>query len=75
VGDEVYGGAPLLLSTLKRNFRLKPGKTENPLINRVALHAAELTISHPTTNTDVSIIPPLPHDFEVALKYLRRHAT
>lgn len=75
VGDELYGGAPLLLSSLKRNFRLKPGKTENPLINRVALHAAELTVAHPTTNSPVTITSPIPHDFEVALKYLRRNAS
>jgi len=75
VGDQLYGGAPLMLSSIKRNFRLKPGKTENPLISRVALHAAELTITHPTTNDPVTITSPLPHDFEVALKYLRRNAT
>ena len=75
VGDQLYGGAPLLLSSLKRNFHLKPGKTENPLISRVALHAAELTVAHPITKNDVTITSPLPHDFEVALKYLRRNAS
>ena len=75
VGDQLYGGAPLLLSSLKRNFHLKPGKTENPLISRVALHAAELTVAHPATNSPVTITSPIPHDFEVALKYLRRNAS
>ena len=75
VGDQLYGGAPLMLSSIKRNFRLKPGKTENPLISRVALHAAELTITHPITNSSVTITSPVPHDFEVALKYLRRNAS
>jgi RluA family pseudouridine synthase len=75
VGDQLYGGAPLLLSSIKRTFRLKPGKTENPLISRVALHAAELSLTHPTTSTSVTISSPIPHDFEVALKYLRRNAS
>jgi RluA family pseudouridine synthase len=75
VGDELYGGAPLMLSSLKRNYRLKPNKTENPLISRVALHAAELIVTHPVSNDPVNITSPLPHDFEVALKFLRRHAS
>ena len=40
-GDRVYGGRPLLLSELKDEYRLKPGKTERPLIATVALHADE----------------------------------
>ena len=30
VGDPIYGGPPLLLSTLKPGYRLKPGQTERP---------------------------------------------
>jgi RluA family pseudouridine synthase len=74
VGDQLYGGAPLLLSSLKRDYRLKANKSENPLINRVALHAHELSLTHPTTSEPVAISSPLPHDMEVALKFLRRHA-
>jgi RluA family pseudouridine synthase len=73
-GDSLYGGPPLLLSTLKRDYHLKPGKTERPLIDRVALHAQELIVAHPATNAEVTIQSPLPHDLEVALKYLRRYA-
>ena len=32
VGDELYGGKPLWLSRLKKDFRLKPGQEERPLI-------------------------------------------
>jgi len=73
-GDTLYDGHPLLLSSLKKNFRLKPGHTENPLLRRVALHAHELIVAHPTTGADAVIQSPLPHDMEVALKFLRRHA-
>ncbi len=75
VGDTVYGGAPLNLSSLKPNYRLKRGRTERPLLDRVALHAHELTVRHPDTGADVTITSPLPHDMEVALKFLRRHAS
>jgi RluA family pseudouridine synthase len=73
-GDTLYGGAPLLLSSLKSNYRLKSGRTERPLLDRVALHAHELIVKHPLTDADVTITSALPHDMEVALKYLRRHA-
>ena len=74
VGDRVYGGKPLLLSWLKTDFRLKPGKTERPLISMTALHAESLTLSHPVTGAEVEAAAPWPKDLEVAVKYLRRYA-
>lgn len=74
VGDALYGGAPLLLSRIKRSFRLKPGKIERPLISRVALHMEKLTLPHPVTGETVTITAPLPKDLTVALKYLRLYA-
>ncbi len=73
VGDALYGGKPLLLSRLKRDYRLKPGRTERPLLARVALHAEELTLVHPITGVTVTFTAPLPKDLRVALKYLREH--
>jgi RluA family pseudouridine synthase len=74
VGDKLYGGPQLLLSKLKKDYRLKRGRTENPLMDRVALHAHELRVTHPATGAEVVITSPLPHDMEVALKMLRKHA-
>ena len=74
VGDALYGGNQLLLSSMKMDYHLKPKKTERPLIDRVALHAAELKLVHPVTGTEVNIVSPLPKDLTVALKYLRRYA-
>lgn len=71
IGDKLYGGKPLWLSRLKRDFRLKPGREERPLIARVALHAEELSLLHPVTNQPVTITAPLPKDLRVALRYLR----
>jgi RluA family pseudouridine synthase len=75
VGDELYGGAPLLLSNLKRDYR--PPKTghEQPLIARVALHAESLVVEHPETRQPVPITAPWPNDLEVGLKYLRKFAS
>lgn len=39
VFDEQYGGEKLYLSDIKRNFNLKKNTEEQPLIQRVALHA------------------------------------
>ena len=74
VGDELYGGPPLLLSSLKPAYRLKPGRAEKPLISRPALHAAELVVRPPGAAQSVAIRAPWPKDLAVAVKYLRRYA-
>ena len=74
VGDELYGGKKLWLSRLKRDYRLKEGREERPLISRVALHAEELTLPHPVTHELVTIKSEWPKDLRVALKYLRQYA-
>ena len=74
VGDELYGGKFLWLSRLKRDYRLKPGREERPLIGRTALHASELSLPHPVTNETIRIKSELPKDFRVGLKYLRLYS-
>jgi RluA family pseudouridine synthase len=74
VGDSLYGGKPLWLSRLKRDYRLKPGHEERPLIARVALHAEQLELSHPISGETLKISSPWPKDMNVALKYLRKFA-
>jgi RluA family pseudouridine synthase len=73
-GDELYGGKPLWLSRLKKDFRLKPGREERALISRAAMHAEELILPHPVTNETVTIKSEWPKDLKVALKYLRQYA-
>jgi RluA family pseudouridine synthase len=72
VNDALYGdpGRKLLLSELKRRY--KGREEERPLIARLALHASELSFLHPATRAPLTVAAPLPHDFEVALKYLRK---
>jgi len=71
VGDELYGGGPLLLSRLKKEYRLKSGRVERPLLARVTLHAEELALPHPVTGEAVTVTAPWPKDLRVAVKYLR----
>lgn len=74
VGDELYGGHPLLLSQLKRDYRPSREGHEQPLIGRLALHAESLVVAHPVTKAATTIQSPWPRDVEVALKYLRKFA-
>ncbi|HZZ56761.1 MAG TPA: RluA family pseudouridine synthase [Opitutaceae bacterium] len=72
LGDAFYGDpeARLLLSDLKRGY--KGREKEKPMIDRLALHAGELTFVHPLTGQPVTVAAPLPREFEVALKYMRK---
>jgi 23S rRNA-/tRNA-specific pseudouridylate synthase len=74
LNDPFYGNPDisLRLSSLKRGY--KGRADEKPLLDRLALHASELTLKHPTTREPFTITAPLPHEFEVALKYLRKFA-
>ncbi len=74
VGDELYGGTLLRLSRLKKGYRLKPKRTERPLLERVALHAEELALAHPVSGEPLRITAAWPKDLLVAVKYLRRYA-
>lgn len=74
VGDDTYGGKPLWLSSLKSDYRLKPGREERPLLARPALHAEELKLAHPITKEALTITAPWPKDLKVAVKYLRQYA-
>lgn len=75
LNDPFYGtpDVQLLLSNFKRGY--KGREEEKPMIDRLALHATELTVIHPVTLAPVTIKAPIPHEFEVALKYLRKFAS
>lgn len=74
LNDPFYGDPELrlLLSDFKRGY--KGRDEEKPLIGRLALHASELTLKHPLTREPLTLVAPLPHEFEVTLKYLRKFA-
>ena len=74
VGDAYYGGQLLMLSKIKPNYRPRRDGTEQPLLDRTALHYSKLSFAHPMTGVPVEIESPLAKDMQVALKYLRKYA-
>ena len=55
-------------------MRLMGRGAERPLISRLALHARSLSLIHPALHTPMEIVAPIPREFEIALKYLRKFA-
>jgi RluA family pseudouridine synthase len=74
VGDETNGGKNLWLSRLKKDFYLKPGREERPLISQTALHLEELNLVNPAAQIPLTIKSEWPKQLRVALKYLRQYA-
>ncbi len=74
LNDALYGDPAerLFLSDLKRSY--KGREEERPLIGRLALHASELGVTHPLTRAPLRLAAPLPREFEIALRNLRRYA-
>jgi 23S rRNA pseudouridine1911/1915/1917 synthase len=74
LNDGFYGDPDVVLrlSDFKRSY--KGREEEKPLIGRLALHASELVVTHPATRERITIQAPLPREFEIALKYLRKFA-
>ncbi|WP_126244811.1 RluA family pseudouridine synthase [Chitinophaga rhizosphaerae] len=72
--DELYGTAtPVLLSTIKKKFRLgKFTEEERPLLQRLALHAWKLKFVDEKGET-VELEAPLPKDIQAVLQQLRKH--
>lgn len=73
VADALYGdGKPLLLSTLKSKYNLsKQEWEEKPLLNRLALHAYQLTITD-TDNSVLQLEAPVHKDFKATLQQLEK---
>ena len=72
--DAVYGTREaLFLSEIKlKGFRKGKFEEERPLMNRNALHAAKLTITHPDSGESMTFEAPLPKDFKAVLNQLRK---
>jgi RluA family pseudouridine synthase len=68
--DKLYGdGAPILLSQFKRRYRAGAHE-ERPLIERLALHAFQLEITHPTTHERLVLEAPYPKDLRATVTQL-----
>jgi RluA family pseudouridine synthase len=74
VSDHDYGtGFPLLLSELKKHYRMKP-EGEHPLMARPALHTERIELLHPLSGEPLVINAAWPKDLTVSVKYLRKFA-
>ncbi|MBS1978341.1 MAG: RluA family pseudouridine synthase [Bacteroidetes bacterium] len=71
-GDTLYGGKPFFVSSVKRDFRVKKGTEEQPLIKRLALHAFSLEFEG-LHGGKVSVQAPYPKDFTALLRQLSSH--
>jgi len=71
--DELYGDAkPILLSSIKKKFNLaKSEDEERPILNRLALHAAQLSFTDPNQQLQ-TFDAPLPKDLRALLQQLRK---
>ena len=73
VGDGQYGGAHAFLSQIKKKFNLKKDTEEQPLIQRVALHARALTFTR-LNDEEITVEAPYPKDFEALVRQLEKNA-
>ena len=74
VCDELYGnGQPILLSTIKRKFKLSKNELEErPIINRLALHSWQLKFTGSEGNR-YELEAPLSKDLKALLQQLRKN--
>jgi 23S rRNA pseudouridine955/2504/2580 synthase len=73
VGDALYGGQDILLSDLKRHYKMSTRKDEQPLNHGYLLHAHKLRFTHPASGEPMETEAPLPANFEATLKVLRKY--
>ncbi len=73
VADALYGsGQPVLLSALRRGYRLSAEGTERPLLGRLGLHARSVAFAHPVSGAPMTREAPYPKDFAATVKQLGR---
>jgi 23S rRNA pseudouridine955/2504/2580 synthase/23S rRNA pseudouridine1911/1915/1917 synthase len=74
VCDDLYGdGKPVLLSSIKKRFKLsKQAEEERPILNRLALHAFQLSFKD-MSGEEHHFEAPLPKDLRALLQQLRKN--
>ena len=72
--DELYGdGKPVLLSAIKRKFKLsKHDEEERPMLNRLALHSYCLKFTD-AAGTEFNLVAELPKDMRALLQQLKKN--
>lgn len=71
--DPRYGGRrAVFLSQMKPGYRLKEDHPEQPIIDRLTLHAACLRLIHPGHGRRLEITADLPKDLRLFVRNLER---
>lgn len=73
VGDKLYGGGDVMLSTIKRKYKPSGRKEEQPLNHGFLLHAAKIEFTLPGADSPTTVEAPLPKNFSVVLRQLEKH--
>ena len=72
--DPVYGGKkPIMLSDYKAGYGVSRGKKENPLIERLTLHAYQLELPKTEFTEPMTLVAKLDKKFAAAIKMLTKH--
>ena len=72
-GDDLYGGKPFYLSSVKRNYKISKYDEERPLINRIALHANSLKFKKISGDMEI-VTAPYPKDFRALITQLEKNS-
>lgn len=73
LGDTLYGGSNQRLKGL-HSMQRKLAVEALDIMQRQALHCAEMYFDHPVTRQPMKVTAPLPEDMELLLQKLREHA-
>lgn len=70
-GDNMYGGEPIFLSSLKKDFKKKDHEEERALFNRVGLHSHSIELTNVNKNI-ISKMCDYPKDMKIIMKKLNK---
>ena len=71
--DPLYGSDEgVYLSSFKHNYRDNRQTSEQPLIDRLSLHAWKISFAHPRTGDPVVVEAPLPKDLRAVINQLQK---
>ncbi len=73
--DEIYGkSSEFKVSYLKRNFKLKKGEQEIPIISRITMHSKTIKFLHPVSGIEMYFEADYPKDFEALIEILNKYS-
>lgn len=73
--DPLYGGGTeFLLSSIKKKYNIRTDVKENPIIDRLSMHAFSLKFLHPSLDKEIYYTAPYPKDFDVTIKLLEKYS-